>query len=439
MSRTPTPLLWIVYTCLMSSTFSIEYIAKNSLNTEQKEYLTKMEALWGAEPLKDQPLFLNELKEGREYIHPDDPNKTVRIHYYDTSDGHEYLLAEVDKLSEFSTKDIQLNGSPRFSQRIYKVLCTYEQNIYTLIMELERFRGNLLEQLVEERGLLAYMIDFGNRLSIYSQLALIMQNYFEMGYKHCALDSSRIIYKREGDDFSQALSNDSAVQVALGDLRFVTPLDTPCTKGLKFSQDHDDALKKIPKTDKCKRKIEMFGLAMIFVEIEVYFMTLVGDPQMEDRLTAISKGYKEFPDAPSDLETLFKRKDPFKGKTPAEMLYPLRTMISNWNNGKVTKNKIEPSFDSINKDIAYIMRALSLIFSLIEEKRCNDFAKNPAALKQILGTYAEFNKMVLKMLDENDYVSGRPNQQEVSDKALALMKTFKDGEALYSRRRLLIV
>ena len=121
------------------------------------------------------------------------------------------------------------------------------------------------------------------------------------------------------------------------------------------------------------------------------------------------------------------------------MLYPLRTMISNWNNGKVTKNKIEPSFDSINKDIAYIMRALSLIFSLIEEKRCNDFAKNPAALKQILGTYAEFNKMVLKMLDENDYVSGRPNQQEVSDKALALMKTFKDGEALYSRRRLLIV
>ena len=418
---------------------SIQYLSKTGLSTEEREYLNKMEALWESTPLKDQTLFLKELKEGREYIHPDDSNKSVRIHYYDTSDGHGYLLAEADRLSEFSTKDIQLNGSPRFSQRIYKVFCTFKGNIYTLIMEVERFRGELVDKMSEEDGLLGHMLSFGNRLQMYSQLATMMQMYYEMGYKHCALSAGKILYKRAGDDFNSELTDDSAIQIALGDLRFVTPLGTPCTKGMNDSHDHDDALKVIPKSDKCKRKIEIFGLGMIFLELEVYFMSVVGDPSLKDRIADVTAGYKEFPNAPSDLETLFKRKDPFTVKTPYEVLNPLRTVITNWNKSKVTGNKIAPSYDSINKDVAYLMRALSLIFSLVEANRCTDFAKNTGAQKKVLGTYAAFNTMVLKMLEANDYMNGRPNQEEVSAKVLALMATFNEGEAAYSGRRLLIV
>ena len=439
MSRTPTPLLWIVYTCLLSCALSLTSIDKDTLDSKQKEYLAKMEALWGADPVKDQPLFLEELFEGREYIHPDDPNKTVRIHYYNTALGHQYLLDEADKLVEFSAKDVELNGNPRFSQRVHNVFCTFKETTYTLIMELDRFRGNLVELMVIENVLHNQMRNFGIRLQIYSQLAMVMQIYYEMGYKHCALEARRILYKRADDDYNNGLNGNSAIQVVLGDLRYVTPLDTPCTRGFKSTQDHDDALQNIPKTDKCKRKIEMFGLGMLFLEIEVNFLAFEGDSNLADRLPVITAGYKEFPDAPPDLQTLYKRTDPFKGYIIADVFNHIRTIINNWNYSKVTKNKISPSFDSINKDIAYLMRPLSLIYSLIEATRCNEFAKNKAAQKKILGAYENFNTMVLKMLEANDYVNGRPNQEEVSAIVLALMNTYNEGEAMYSRRRLLIV
>ena len=441
MAKTAPTLLWIVYMFLLGNIISIECFEKDYLNTEERAYHNKIEQLYDKARGANKHLFLRDLKRGREFIHPEDPNKVIRIHYYDQLKHQGYIMLEADRLETLNSNDAQLEGSPRISQKIFKVFCVIHEDIYTYAVELERFRGQMIESTKQDPALTTYLMDFGNRLELYQTLTVALQHYYNIGYKHCALDIKQILYKRRDDDFSKndGLNNDSQYDFVMSNLGYMVPTDTPCSNGRKDSQDHNDKLGNIPSSDKCKRKIEVFGLGLIFLELEVLVNGVNENLEIANKQEVVIEGYSALPDAPRDLELFFKKKTPLSDYTLIEMFSKIRTMIAMWNSKVTIVEGLDVTYKSVNKDLEYVTKVNTFIFETHNNTLCPTLVKNNNAKQKIDGAYKMLNVLMLKMMEENDFVNGRPNQNEIGIKLVEILSDYKAGVAMINRRRQMLV
>ena len=420
---------------------TLKCLERGDMSVSEKEYQTKITRLYDISREVNQQFFRRELEFGREFIHPDDENKIIRIHHFNKQRDETFMMSAADRLEILNSNDEQLNGNPRISQKIYRMFCEAIGDDYVYAVELERFRGGMMDSVGKDQALTAYVLNFGNRLQLYNNLAITLQYYYNIGYKHCALDITRILYKRRDDDFSKndGLNNDSQFDFVMGDLGYMVPIDTPCSKGQKDSQDHDDALKEIPSTDKCKRKIEVFGLGMVFLELEVFANTVNGDQAIDNREDDVVEGYADLNDAPKDLKLFLARKDPLNEFNLLDLLSKLRSMIVKWNKNQAIGKGVEMTFNSLNKDLGYITKANTVVFESYNNFLCPELANNLKAKKKIDDAYKTFNTMMLKMMEENDFVNGRPNQQEISNKLVEILTGYRAGVAMISRQRRILI
>ena len=392
--------------------------------------------------LSMQDSFIREFNNGKEFIHPDDPNKVVRIQAY--SNIYDTTNVKNDQLSlQRLMEQADQLGKP-VSQKLYRVLYfIYEDPIKGVAMEMDRYRGTLSDGIKNDPVLLASLLDFPTRLEMYKQLAFIFQQMAALDMKYCNINMDRVLYKKPDDDFSNSplVETDSDFKFVLSDFSFVTQLGLPCKKGMRATWDQEDAHGSIPNSDKCKAKIEIFGLAMLVLKIESLLTQIKQDGSNILKAQDIQGALQTMSDAPADMFTFYKVKTPILIYGPFNVLDMVWKWVDNANKDTqiLQTGAILSSGKDLLKNLAYVEQANALIF----EQR--DIIKYPALVGnheirgKVVSNYAAFNNLLQSMLQPNDYVNGRPTAAETITALSQIQQGYVANIQSLARDRILLI
>ena len=350
-------------------------------------------------------ILLRELgNEGKEFIHPDDPNKILRVYKFSRRDDSIEIGDEQVAIQKLMTKSGELGNQIPITQTLYRALSfPFGQN-WGISLEMERFRGDLLNGLFIDPALVVTLQDFSLRLEMYKQLAFAFQQFAALDLKYCNIEVQRIIYKRPSDDFSTfpPTETDAAFNFVLSDFRYVRDLGTPCDQGMPSTWDHSDSQKDIPKSSKCKAKIEIFGLGMLILKIETLSL-IISDSGMESaklRSQKVSEALNTLPDAPDDIVEYFGKADAIMKMTTYKILDEIMNWNLFYNTGIEDVDNPVRVIDgtSLLKNLAYVEQANALIFEQRDLDRHSSLEGNQALRGKIIKNYAALNTLLQSML-----------------------------------------
>ena len=362
-------------------------------------------------------VFLGELPyDGTEFIHPDDPNQILKIYKFAENGQSGNMANDQTAIKKLMAREKELGNVPPITQQLGRVLDIQFDEHKGISMEMDRYRGTLEAGMKYDRVLIRSLMDFSKRLDMYKQLAFIFQQMSALDMKFCNIDVDRVLYKKTGDDFSSKplQDTDTEFNFVLTDFRFSTDLGTPCPGGKNNTWDRDDARDSIPKSDKCKGKIEIFGLGMLILKLETLFVMLTEDGSSLSMKGEISKAFVAMSEAPEDISKFYNDNVAILHNSPREILSEIWKWVLNANN--------DPDYLNIGDIVAwggyllpstaYVEQANSLVFELRDMYRCPDLKGNQAVRGKVMKNYAAFNKLLQTMLQSNDYVNGRPTAAE---------------------------
>ena len=246
MPSTAILMLWIVFSTLPNALFAA---GKDDENQKEQDKVDaeRFKELYDKEISLVTDVFLGQLSDGgKEFIHPDDPNKIVRI--YKIPDDATYIINEEDIIEKLMAKSQELGNNIPLTQNLYRMLnFAFGQHI-GISLEMERYRNDVLTGLMKDSELRKALMDFASRLEMYKSLAYSFQQLSAMGLKHCNIGLQRILYKKAGDDFAAMpfQETQSGFTFVLSDFKYMADLNTPCSKGMPSFWDQEDAQNKVP-------------------------------------------------------------------------------------------------------------------------------------------------------------------------------------------------
>ena len=391
-----------------------------------------------------QDSFIRESNIGKEFVHPDDPNKVVIIKSYNSISETINVLSNQVSLQKLMEQEEEIGSPIPITQRLYRVLkFKYLDPTKGTSMEMDRYRGNLLDGILQDGVLRESLLDFPNRLKLYKNLAFIFQQMSALDMKFCNIKMNRILYKKAGDDFSTSplVETDSDFNFVLTDFSFVTKLNERCLEGIRATWDHDDAQGDMPKSDKCKGKIEIFGLGMLILKIESLLTQIKQSGFDITSEQKVQEALKTMPEGTADMFTFYRVKTPILFNGPFNVVDMIWRWVENANKqGKnLQPGAILSSGKDLLKNLAYVERANALIFEQRDMTRYPALVENDAVRGKVMGNYAALNKLLQSMLQPNDYVNGRPTAANVVTALTNIQQGYVANIQSLARDRILLV
>ena len=431
-------MLWIVYTTLPNYLLA----GKEEDDADAIRFIT----LHAKNKAQVKNILLREMSdEGREFIHPDDPNKVLRIYKFPRRDDSITIGDEQGAIQKLMAKSDELGNQIPITQKLNRMLGFPYGHNWGISMEMERFRGNLLDGLYEDTALKASLEDFGARLEMYKQLAFAFQQMSALDIKHCNIEVHRVLYKKVGDDFSNIplMETDTAFSFVMSDFRYVKDLGSPCKQGMASTWDHDDSQGSIPISGKCKGKIEIFGLGFLILKIETLALMVGQDGILPAKLRPqnIADALQTMPDAPDDISMYFTRKDAIMKKNTYDILDEIMNWNQFYNTGYEDIDNPVRVIDgkSLLTNLAYIEMANALTFEQKDLERHSSLADNAGVKDKVVGNYAAFNNLLQSMLKTNDYMNGRPDAGSTFTTLNKIQQAYVANIQWLNRDRILIV
>ena len=341
--------------------------------------------------------FLREMHEGgKEFVHPDDPNKIVRIYKLSTSQDATLIMNDETATRKLVIKGNELGNITPIAQKVYQTInFTFEEDYKGISVEMDRYRGTLIDGIKNDPVLRASLLDFPNRLNLYTQLAFIFQQMSALDMKHCNIELDRVLYKKAGDDFSTMplVETDSDFNFVLSDFRYVTGLGSSCVGGIVATWDQEDALDKIPVSGKCKGKIEIFGLAMLILRIETILLMIKEDGTFMDKDQNIKDAFSMMPDSPPDILRYYNNKRAMKKYKSIEILAKIWEWVSNAivDPRKLKGGDYAVSGKALLPNLAYVEQANLLIFEQRDLMKYPALGENDSVNDKVVGNYAALN------------------------------------------------
>ena len=366
-----------------------------------------------------QDTYTREFENGREFVHPDDPNKVLKIHLYDKKsdiDETVKITSEQNALQTLMQKGEEVGVA--VTQKLSKVLDFKISNRFGGIsFAMDRYRGTLVDGIKNDAVLRASLADFASRLSMYRQLAFIFQQMSAANMKYCNIEVDRVLYKKAGDDFSKVpfQETDSEFDFVLTDYLFVKDLDSPCVEGFAGTWDQQDAKGNIPQTGACKGKVEIFGLAMLILKIETNLLMVKQDGSVLSKDQNMKDALKTMPDAPKYISKTFSTKQAILTTQSFEILAKVWDWVGNASADPDTL--IDWEFILSGSDLlpymAYVEQANLLIFEQRDLGKYPALGGNHDVRGKVVGNYAALNTLLQSMLQPNGDVDGRPDAASV--------------------------
>ena len=391
--------------------------------------------------------FLREIQNGKDFAHPNDPNKVVRIHIFNrTSETKETVNIKNEQLAfkKLIDRGNQLGNSIPITQQLFRVLnFQFDETYGGVSLEMDRYRGTLYDGIKNDTVLRASLLDFNKRLQLYMNLAFIFQQMAAVNMKHCNIEIDRVLYKKPGDDFSTMplVETDSDFNFVLTDFMYAKDLDSPCVAGIVATWDQEDAKGNIPMSSKCKGKIEIFGLAMLILKIETILLMmnvdgtfLVRDQKMRDAL-------QWTPDSPSDIYRFFNTKKTIVKTNSFDILAKIWAWVENATadpDSLIDSDFVLSGIDLL-PNLAYIEKINSVVFEQRDLKRYPDLGFKSLTMEKVMGNYAALNNLLQTMLQPNDYVNGRPDATFVLSALTKIQEGYVANIQSLARDRILLV
>ena len=300
-------------------------------------------------------------------------------------------------------------------------------------MEMERYRGTLIEGIMSDEPLRTSLADFSGRLRMYNQLALIFEQNAALGQKNCNIEVNHVLYKKTGDDFANVppQETDTYFSFVLSQYQFAKDLDKRCEEGIIATWDQDDANNSIPSSDKCKRKIEIYGLALLILKIETILLMVNTDGSYATSAQNIADSLAMMPDAPPDIAKYYKTKKVTAANTSMDILATV--MMWGANNGIDMKalgsNELVLKGKPLLPNFAYVELANLTIFQQRVMMQYEELQSNEDVRNDVFNNYTAFNNLLQTMLQPNDFMNGRPDATAVRS---ALNKIYEDYAASIS-------
>ena len=432
-------LLLLTVATLLLSVHSLVCKDEAGLSNEEKTSLETLANTFKMMTDEARDNYERSVGKSREFIDFENANQVVRIAYYKLDQAD--MVNEYDFLKTMTEVDVALDGSPRIVERVVSAECWKNETKITFRIVIERFRGFMTKGLVKDTKLKAYLALFENRLSMYKSLAVAMQQVYAKNIKFNNLDASTIMYKKAEDDFSASpfVENDSPYIFVLSDFRFAKGLDDASDGAMTSFLDHEDYLGNVAGTDELKRTTEIFNLGMVFLQFETTILTRLQDPNIDNRPQAVSDVYSKMPETSCDLSISFGSKTPFAKNVTWQIFNTIVQYHRSWNHSEEIDEDITMSYASFGEDVAYYLSGVSMIFGLQELTVYPGLADKEEAMGKVGESYAALIGLILKMVGENKADDGRPNQDEVAGQIDQIQNLYKEGIAMLSRRRLLMV
>ena len=436
-------MLWIVCSTLPSALFAggkddKDQQAQDTIDAE------RFRVLYDKDISLVTDVFLGQISDGgKEFIHPDDPNKIVRI--YKIPDDATFIINEQANIEKLMAKSEELGNIIPITQKLYRVLSYPVENLWTVTLELERFRDNLIEGIENDQLLRINLMNFAMRLDLYKQLAYTFQQYAELKMKNCNIEVQKILFKKTGDDFSTSppLETNTGFVFVLSELMYSSPMDFPCRGGTLSTWDFDDSRGDIPLSDKCQKKIEIIGLGMLILKIETTALAITneGFETAELRPTTLSDALKALPEAPHELFLCYEEKTPILNHSSFSILDTIfaRSRIANNIELHIEDESVDFTNKVLQDDMAYIEKANAVIFEQRELERNSSKMADSNAKDKIVALYATFNKHIHSMFKPNDYTYGRPTAAETFDAFSKIHDEYVASTNSLVRDRVLVV
>ena len=397
--------------------------------------------------LFDQNNFTRKVQYGKEFVHPTDPTRIVRIQKYNTETEKDLVgKAKYEQLAlqTLINKANELGNIHPLTPYLYRVLnFQFDQTSGGLSFETERYRGNLIDGINNDEVLRARLLNFSARLDMYKQLAFIFQQMSALSIKHCNIEISRVLYKKTGDDFSSTplQETDTDFIFVLTDFMYVKDLSSRCTAGIVATWDQEDAQGNIPMSGKCKGKIEIFGLAMMILRIETFLIMVKQDGTFLKKVQNIKDALSTMPDAPDYIEKTFYSKKAILATQSFDILSKILVWVSNAIADPETL--LDADFILTGVDLlpylAYVEQANALIFEQREIEKYPALKEIYKVKDKVVGNYAAFNALLQSMLQPNDYVNGRPDAAFVGNALTQIQQEYVANIQSLSRDRVLLV
>ena len=431
-------MLWIVFYLLLKLTTSLDCIEFSDLDQEQLIYYNKIEEMYSNNLYNKTDFFLRIVEKGMVFVHPDDADMEIRIHHYDTHLNEQILLNEYDNIKTLDDADLDLEDNARFAQRVFNVFCTINDKKITFIMELERFRDDVLTGMVKDLKLRNYLLDFNNRLEFYKSLAAAFQKIYSLGLKHCGMTPGMVLYKKSDDDFDEfplPETDEPYIFVITGVVE-MTALDKLCgTRAPKFL-DHDEARKNRSTTSKCQQKVEVFTLGMVMVAFETTIFTVTYDVTVSRRSEELQKLFDKLGNTTEELEIRFSGNEhPILTFQLIDIANQIFAMMETWNLRDDIEEEYGYSYSKLKLDLVYLFNGNCVTFAYGQVLTYTKFRDHEKAQVNLVNMYIEFYKVILGMCESNDYVNGRPTQEEVFSKLTKVQTSYNEILGSLQERR----
>ena len=379
---------------------------------------------------------------GQEMVHPDDPNKVLRIIRFKEGSSTATHIAEYNAIKQMMDRGEALGNIGLLTPRLYRRIEFDYGSDEAISMEMDRYRGNLGNGIRNDAVLRASLFDFSKRLDMYKQLAFIFQQMSALKIKHCNIEVNRILYKKAGDDFTTMplVETDSEFIFVISEFRSSTALDNPCKDGILATWDQEDAKGSIPKSDKCKGKIEIFGLGLLILKIETV-LVLMDENGARDASQNITDALATMPDSPTELSEHYEEKKPITTNNSYNILDEIMLWIKNANSNpdNIDESDKVISGKALLPNTAYIEMANALIFEQREILKSPTMADNSKVRGKVVNNYAALNSLLQSMLQPNDYVNGRPDAAYVGTALAKIQQGYVANIQSLNRDRILLV
>ena len=436
-------MLWIVYCLFLKLSSSLDCIEFSELDEEQLAYYTTVEKMYSNNLYNQTEFFLRNEEKGMAFVDPDDANREIRLHHYYTHLNDQILLTEYDNIKALNDADLALQDGSRFAQRIFNVFCTIDKKKITFIMVLERFRDDVMSGMVKDVRLRGYLMDFNNRLEFYKSLVSAFQQIYLLGMKHCGMTPGMVLYKKSDDDFSEfpLPETEEPYIFVIAGLVEMTTLDKVCgTRAAKFL-DHDEARKNASTTSKCQRKVEIFTLGMVMIAFETTVFTLSYDVTVNRRSKELQTLFSKLGKTTEELEIRFSGEEyPILKHQLIDIANQIFGMMEVWNLRDDIDEDLEYSYDHLNLDLIYLSNGNCIAFAYGQMLTYPRFREHEEARVKLVKMYIVFYKVILGMCESNDYVNGRPTQEEVYSKLTGVQTSYNGIlTSLQDRRNIRLV
>lgn len=350
-------------------------------------------------------LVISKNKRGFTFISPDANDKTVNI--YSIPKFSEYMDG-IDYDISFSKKDLELNGQFRLAPRMGDVICikSDSSNMSLVGQEVERFRGNLFQNLAYDGRILQSLKKFSSRMLFYKQ---IMQSVSQIGknhLKHCDLHPHSFLYKEKDANFDSDYANGEETLTffpVITNFIHTKPWEANCSLIINnktdeilsgSTSDPDDYNKEIKYLDNFKERVEVFSVALIILWVEATVLQAYAK-EFSSAKESLNEQLTQLPNPSNAIIQTTHRENPFLKLPLNEIVEELYDIVKLWNN---MKEQTGYSYDLLDTDIKYITSGLA---------KFNDFyianiGYDSNQISSISSIYSTFGEMLQKMVYKND-------------------------------------